>query len=1285
MLVHLRRGLPVAFLVLSSMAPTAWGGPRPELDVTQGQRPSAASRSFASRAAANEALLKIATPKSMDTRYDVPTMLWAERSAANPTTFANAAVRPSAESAARRHLGLVADFYRLQSADVAAASLRYLHDTGTGGIIAAFTQQIGDVEVFRDEVKVLMDRDLALVAVSGYLPSASLLTRAPSQEFALSPEAAIATAFSDFSGRPANAGSLIAAGAGEAGYRFFDLGAAAAGLPEGVQPGGPVRVRRTYFHTLDALLPAYQLELMAPDQAYAYVVDANDGSLLYRHDLMAFDVFNYRVWAESAGQQRPYDGPQGNSPTPHPTGLPDFFAPGFVASNLKSLQNSPFTPNDPWLAPGASVSTGNNVDAYADLVTPDGFSAGDLRATTTAANTFDRAYDLNQAPGVSSDQRMAAVTQLFYNNNFFHDWYYDAGFNEASGNGQTNNFGRGGLGSDAMRSEVQDFGGTNNANMSTPADGSPGRMQMYLFTPAGQAQLQVAAPPSVAGNYATGVASGFGPQSFNVSGTLIVGVDGIAPTNDGCSGLANVAQVAGKIVMIDRGNCTFVIKAQNAQGAGAIGVIIVDNVSGTTPPGAGGTAGGVTIPVLTLTLAAGNALKAELLNGPFSATMVRQASIARDGSLDNQIVAHEWGHFISNRLVGNAAGLSTNMAGGLGEGWADFHAMLMSIRAEDAFVASNTNWTGVYAMGGYALFPSVGSSNAYYYGIRRVPYSTNLAKNGLTFRHIQDGNALPSAVPTAFGQAGTTNSEVHNAGEVWCTMLWECYAALLNDNVRLTFDQAQTRMKNYLVAAYKMTPNAPTLLEARDALLVAAAAGDAADLQLFWTAFAKRGAGVGAIAPDRFNATNTPVVESFTTGGELQTVSKALVVDFRNCDSDGRLDNGEIGKVTFTFRNTGSGPLTNGTVSVSSSEGTLVFPGGTSFTLPTLAPFQSAAVSVPVELVGASNVRPLDVTASITATGFGVPGVRTATLYAFGNADEAASAFEQVEANTAGWAFAGTPVGDGQWSVQQFANSPSRYFSGPDIGTTADHTLTSPPLQVGPGNFSFSFQHAFDFERDATTFYDGGVVELSTDNGTTWTDIGTSLVPGYTSTLVSGAGSSPLGGRGAYAGQSAGYPALATVNVNLSTTYANQAVRIRFRIGCDAGVGAGGWLLDNLSFTGLLNTPFTTLVTDITDCSPVSVDPAAPRELAFSVTGANPSAGRTTFRFGLPSAQRAELAIFDVSGRRVATLASGTRSAGWHVAAWSVNDDGSAPAAGVYFARLITDSRTIGSRVVMLK
>ena len=41
---------------------------------------------------------------------------------------------------------------------------------------------------------------------------------------------------------------------------------------------------------------------------------------------------------------------------------------------------------------------------------------------------------------------------------------------------------RGGLGNDAISAEAQDSSGTNNANFSTPGDGSPGRMQMYLFT-----------------------------------------------------------------------------------------------------------------------------------------------------------------------------------------------------------------------------------------------------------------------------------------------------------------------------------------------------------------------------------------------------------------------------------------------------------------------------------------------------------------------------------------------------------------------------------------------------------------------------------------------------------------------------------------------------------------------------------------------------------------------------------------------------------------------------------
>ncbi len=91
-------------------------------------------------------------------------------------------------------------------------------------------------------------------------------------------------------------------------------------------------------------------------------------------------------------------------------------------------------------------------------------------------------------------------------------------------------------------------------------------------------------------------------------------------------------------------------------------------------------------------------------------------------------------------------------------------------------------------------------------------------------------------------------------------MLWECYASLLN---AYPFQEAQDRMKSYLVAAYKATPNSPTLLEARDALLAAAAASDPADYTRFVNAFAKRGAGFGAKAADRDSVDHVGVVESF--------------------------------------------------------------------------------------------------------------------------------------------------------------------------------------------------------------------------------------------------------------------------------------------------------------------------------------------------------------------------------------------------------------------------------------
>ena len=70
---------------------------------------------------------------------------------------------------------------------------------------------------------------------------------------------------------------------------------------------------------------------------------------------------------------------------------------------------------------------------------------------------------------------------MFFHVNWLHDRWYEAGFDEASGNAQQNNFGLGGIGGDPILAEGNDFSGTDNANMSTPADGSSPRMQMYRF------------------------------------------------------------------------------------------------------------------------------------------------------------------------------------------------------------------------------------------------------------------------------------------------------------------------------------------------------------------------------------------------------------------------------------------------------------------------------------------------------------------------------------------------------------------------------------------------------------------------------------------------------------------------------------------------------------------------------------------------------------------------------------------------------------------------------------
>ena len=413
---------------------------------------SAPSQPAAPLPASARALINSSTPVRYEERLGVPTFVWLQAGRVPPASGGGA------EAAARSALATLGSLYGLDSADVASAFVADVHDTGRGAIIVRFRQRIGAVEVFREELKVLMDRSLRPVALAGYVSGAGELARTAEGRFTLDAAGAAAVAVGDYAGVPVSAESLAATGVSKAGFDYFDLGRSAQ-LAGSVVAIEPIRARPVYFHLPSGMVAAYYVEVNlgtpagAESDYYAYVVSAADGRILFRHNLTV-DVSNpnvYRVWADEAGLMAPLDGPQGNDPTPLPSGLPDGTTFPFVAQR-NPVVSSLSGVTDAWLPAGATETNGNNVDAYANVAPPDGFTPGlDFRAAATAAGVFSYTYDPLQLPDANPSQQMAAVTQLFYNLNFLHDWFYVSGFDEQSGNAQASNYGRGGVEGDSIK------------------------------------------------------------------------------------------------------------------------------------------------------------------------------------------------------------------------------------------------------------------------------------------------------------------------------------------------------------------------------------------------------------------------------------------------------------------------------------------------------------------------------------------------------------------------------------------------------------------------------------------------------------------------------------------------------------------------------------------------------------------------------------------------------------------------------------------------------------------
>ncbi|KAG9098705.1 hypothetical protein FRC06_006056 [Ceratobasidium sp. 370] len=192
----------------------------------------------------------------------------------------------------------------------------------------------------------------------------------------------------------------------------------------------------------------------------------------------------------------------------------------------------------------------------------------------------------------------------------------------------------------------------------------------------------------------------------------------------------------------------------------------------------------------------------------------------RDGALENDIIAHEYGHGVSNQMTGGGTArcLQTTEAGGMGEGWSDTLANMVEISS-----AEDRDFT----MGSYVLNNTV--------GIRTHPYSTNKTTNPLTYGSLAKLTAL------------------HAIGEVWALMWHEIIMSLLKeygysaDRNNAAGKEGNIVAMHLFMDSFQLQPCNPTFVTARDAIIQADANRyGGANKCLLWRAFAKRGLGIRA-------------------------------------------------------------------------------------------------------------------------------------------------------------------------------------------------------------------------------------------------------------------------------------------------------------------------------------------------------------------------------------------------------------------------------------------------------
>lgn len=708
------------------------------------------------------------------------------------------------------------------------------------------------------------------------------------------------------------------------------------------------------------------------------------------------------------------------------------------------------------IGPEFTITRGNNVHAFQSTAGT-GISEEDEPDGGPSLN-FNFVHDKLGEPTESLE---ADVTQLFYTTNWAHDFAYFFGFDEEAGNYQENNYGNDGADGDYVISEALDslvrdsVLNTNNAFFSRARDGQHGLMTMLPFVSSGFREVNLLAP--LEKEYLFGRPFFGTPDApSTVSGLAVISIDSgdISPF-DACDPIINASEIAGKVALVNRGNCAFSFKVNNLQNAGAIAVLICnrdEEIVGMLP---GTDAELVTIQSAHLRKSDCDTLKAFIeQNAEVNLQFVFDLFTPEDvsGSFDNGLVMHEYGHGITFRLAGGRNTVSClDSDEQMGEGWSDFFGIVATHKPTDFRESDRT----------IATYGNDRANNTI--GFRRQPYSTDFSVNTQTYNDIRFTGFSSDTL-------NTQRTNPHSVGEIWTGALWDMYWSFID---RYGYNEDWTdrssgnsRAIQLVFDGLKLQKCNPGFIDARDAILAADEALFSGENQcLIWEVFARRGLGYDAIQGSANDREDNQ--EGFLVAPACQN---QLVI---NKTATEVIRAGDLIDVALIIENNTGSTLTNVLVTDVVPEGTLPIALNE-----TTDEFDENTGEVIFNL---SEMEPLDVirinyqletTREIRSTLN--PFVNNSIV----NFNPISLAGDQV------WNLVPDPDFGSIWTIE---GELSEYDQVLEFGSTISVTGRRPGVL---------FTHNFDTEL----FFASGDVEISTDNGNEWISVRRDqiLTGGYT-------------------------------------------------------------------------------------------------------------------------------------------------------------------------------------------